>query len=454
MWLGIAAILALVAITGFFVASEFALVSVRKTRVEQLVSEGRRGAKQAKYAIEHLQEYIAAAQVGITMASLGLGALGEPVVAEALRPLLEAILPHDIVEQFISLHGIAIVIAFIVVTILEIVLGETVPKIVAIQHPDRTMLLIVVPLNVFVFLFKPLTWLINTSSNAVLRLFRLESRDEHANVYSVEELEMLVVSSRQAGVLEKEEEAILRRVFDLSDLTARQVMVPRTEIIGVPIDASLPEVIETIEREKHSRFPVYQDDLDDIVGTLHVKDVFLEMAHNLADQSHPADEGFSVRSLVREILKVPQSLSVNELLTQMRVSRVHIAVVIDEYGGTAGMVTLEDILEEIVGEVRDEFEVGEEHPDFVTTPEGILVHGMTSIDDVNEQLGLQIQTEADTIGGYVFDLLGRKPELGDEVSDGRHSFRVEALDGLRIAEVRILTSGKVRAPAPVGEGDE
>jgi CBS domain containing-hemolysin-like protein len=449
--LGIVAILLLVFITGFFVASEFALVSVRKTRIEQLISEGRPGATQVKYAIDHLQNYIAATQVGITMASLGLGALGEPALTPLFERVLGAVLPEDIVRGFLTLHGVAIAITFIIVTILEIILGELVPKLFARQRSDRTALFIIRPLNVSVFIFKPLIWIINILGNAVLRLIRLDPNDEHANVHSVEELEMLVVSSRQAGVLEKQEEAILRRVFDLGDLTARQVMVPRTEIVGIPVDASFSEVVETIESEKHSRFPVYIDDLDDIVGALHVKDVFLAVAHDLLDKGTVDRPTFDVRELMREILKVPQSLSVNDLLTQMQSRQVHIAVVIDEYGGTAGMVTLEDILEEIVGEVRDEFEVVGEPPDFVATPEGTLINGLTSIDDVNEQLGLNIQTEADTIGGYVFELLGRKPELGDEVSDGRHTFRVEALDGLRIAEVRILTPGKGRGAAGATE---
>ncbi len=444
---GIALILLLVATTGYFVASEFALVSVRKTRIEQLIGEGQATASQVKYAIEHLQVYIAATQVGITMASLGLGALGEPVLADVFDPLLEAILPRQWVEQFVKLHGIAVVIAFIIVTVLEIVLGEIVPKMIARQRSDKTALFIIRPLNFFVMIFKPLIWVINTLGNGVLRLIGLGPGDEHVNVHSVEELELLVVSSREAGVLEEGEEAILRRVFDLGELSARQVMVPRTEIAAIHIDASLPEIIETIEKDKHSRFPVYEDDLDSIVGVLYVKDVFLVMAHDVVTPQNgasvPSATNVSVRTLMREILEVPESLSVNDLLTRMQQRRIHIAVVIDEYGGTAGMVTLEDVVEEIVGEVRDEFEVGEEHPNFVSTPEGTLVSGLTAIDDVNERLKLSLHSEADTLGGYVFELLGRKPELGDEVEVNDHVFRVEDLDGLRISEVRVLPHGKV-----------
>lgn len=448
-------IVALIAITGFFVAGEFALVSVRKTRIEQLANEGKASAIQVKKALENLQEYIAGTQVGITLASLALGAFGEGALAPFITPVLEAILPHEFARLFTDLHGITTIIALLIVTIPEIILGEQVPKIIALQRADKAAMFIIRPLVFCIFLLRPLIWLISVLQNAVLRLIGLKSGDEHANVHSVEELELLVVSSREAGVLEEEEEAILRRVFDLGDLSARQVMVPRTEMAAIHVDATLPEIIEAIEKEKHSRFPIYGEDLDNILGVLYVKDVFLMLAHQVTDAPErlgtPTVSGINVRALMREILKEPESLSVNDLLTEMQKKRIHIAIVVDEYGGTAGMVTLEDVVEEIVGEMRDEFEVGEEHPDFVSTPEGTLVNGLTSIDDVNEQLGLQAHGEADTIGGYVFEMLGRKPEVGDEVEVGEHVLRVEQLDGLRIAEVRVLARGKVAVSTVASE---
>jgi putative hemolysin len=457
---GLAAILVLVAATGFFVASEFAIVSVRKTRIEQLITEGNTRAYLVKRAIDNLQTYIAATQVGITMATLGLGALGEPVLANLIAPPLELILPRAFVEAFISVHGIAIAISFLLVTVLEIILGEFVPKIIARQRAEATVLFVIRPLNFFLFIFRPLVWLINYLGNAVLKLIGMDAADaEHANVHSVEELEMLVASSRRAGVLEEEEEAILRRVFDLGDLTAKQVMLPRTEINAVPIDATLPEVIQIIEKDRHSRYPIYEGNLDKIVGVLYVKDVFLFLARKVeghlgdgasSDSGQDLEAGFSVRAFRRDILREPESIDVNHLLAEMKRRRIHIAVVIDEYGGTSGIVTLEDLVEEIVGEVRDEFEVGEEHPDIEVTPDGTVVNGLTSIDDLNERLGLKIHSDADTVGGYVFERLGRKPELGDEVSVDGHSVRVEELDGLRIAQVRILP----RAAAATAAQDE
>jgi putative hemolysin len=469
MLIGLASILLLVFATGFFVASEFSIVSVRKTRIEQLISEGRTAAKDVKYAIEHLQQYIAAIQIGVTMASLGVGALGEPVLAGLFVPPLEQVLPEG--EALVSAHAIAIAISFLIVNILEIVLGEIVPKVIARQRPEMTVLLTIRPINFFAFIFRPLVWLVTMLSNLVLRILGLPpgANAEQANVHSVEELEMLVVSSRKAGVLDREEEVILRRVFDFGDLTARQVMRPRTEIVAIPVTATLPEVIEIMTKHQHSRFPVYDGDLDNIVGVLHVKDVFMALAEaqvqeaedgspdatpdgqenairGSQDGSAAGGRHFDVRSLMRPIEAVPETLDVAELLQRMRQSGTHMVVVVDEYGGTAGIVTLEDIVEEIVGEVRDEFESEDGDSDIVQTPEGTLIDGLVSIDDANEVLGLGIESEADTVGGYVFEVLGRKPEVGDEIRSDGHVMRVEELDGLRIARVRVLPQGSVREP--------
>ncbi|HEX8220611.1 MAG TPA: hemolysin family protein [Chloroflexia bacterium] len=474
MVLGLILIVVLVLVTAFFVAAEFAFVSIRRTRVDQLASEGSRTAKDLQRAIKSLNTYLAAAQIGITMATLGLGALGEPVLVEIIAPPLEAVLPKAWVEQFVSLHGVAFVIALLLVTIVELIFGETVPKIFGIQRAEGVALAVIRPLNLMLLIFKPLIWIINTLSNATLRLLGLPQDQGHETAYSVEELEMLVVSSRKAGVLDREEEAILRRVFDFGDLTARQVMLPRTELVGLPADATLQEVVQAMVEHRFSRFPVYEHDLDSIVGVVHVRDMFIQLseASGLAVASPGVDGGdgdrvgngtgngagagvagalpnghFSVRDLMRPIQAVPETIDVDELLTYMQKEGVQIVLVVDEYGGTAGIVTLEDIVEEIVGEVRGEFETAEAQSDFVVTPEGMLISGLTPIDDVNETLGLHLETDATTLGGYVFEMLGRKPELGDEVETEGTLLRVEELDGLRIARVRAL----LRRPAPAQE---
>jgi putative hemolysin len=443
----------LVLAAGFFVGSEYALVSVRKTRIEQRVSEGNSSAVRVKFALEHLERYIAAVQIGITIVTLALGALGEPVLGNILEPYLAAIMGP--VERYVTSAAVSTAIAFLLVTVLEIVLGEIVPKIYARERAERVALALIRPLDFFVLLFSPLIWIVNVLSNYVLRLIGVRPGREHGSVYSVEELEMLVVSSRQAGVLDRDEEVILRRVFDFGELMARQVMRPRTEIDAIEIDATLDEVVKEFVEGKHSRLPVYEGDLDHILGLLHVNDVFaciagLQPAFATGGNgpARASDRPFNVKDIMRPMLAVPETVDVADLLNRMQQGGHQMVVVIDEYGGTAGIITLEDIVEEIVGELRDEFEPTNANAgDIVVTPEGTIVNGLASIDDVNEALGLEIESEADTIGGFVFEMLGRKPELGDEVSHNGFVFRVEALDGLRIAKVRIMQKPGARQDA-------
>lgn len=453
--IGIISVIFLVLVTSFFVAVEFALVSVRKTRIEQLASEGSAAAVLVKHALDNLNKYLAAAQVGITMATLGLGTLGEPVVAQLIVPPLEAVLPHDLLEGFLTAHGIAFVLALLLITTVELIIGENVPKIASIQRAEQASLLLIRPMRFFMLLFKPFTWIINILTSAVLRMVGLPQDDAHASVYTVEELEMLVTSSRKAGVLDRDEEAILRRVFDFGDLTARQVMRPRTELIGIPSDATLSEVTEIMTQHRFSRFPVYDGDLDKMIGVLHVKDVFAFLAQVASGagvalhrdgtttvtspQEGTHNVSFNVTALMRKMDAVPESLGVADLMSRMQQSNVQMIQVVDEYGGTAGVVTLEDIVEEIVGEVRDEFEPSDSASGITVTPEGTLIDGLVAIDDVNEALGLKIESDSDTLGGYVFDVLGRKPEVGDEVTRNGFVLRVEALDNLRIAKVRVLS---------------
>jgi putative hemolysin len=455
MWLGLLLVLFLVFVTAFFVAIEFALVSVRRTRIDQLATEGNSSALLVQKALNRLNSYLAAAQVGITMATIFIGSLGEPVVAQLFEPFLDPIFGHDPAAGFFTSHTIALILALLLVTIVELILGETVPKIAAIQRAEGTSMTLIRPMNIFMVLFLPLIWLINLLSNAILRMLGLPQDSTHHTAYTVEELEMIVTSSREAGVLDKDEEVILRRVFDFGDLTARQVMLPRTEIEAIPIDASLQEALETIVQHRHTRFPIYENSLDNILGILHTQDLFMVLARAEGIGSDreggspmavgklttlPQGNGseFDLRAMMRPAKLVPETMEVALLLPLMQKSGQQMAIVVDEYGGTAGLVTLEDIIEEIVGEVRDEFEGQEALSEMVTTPEGTLIDGLLSIDDVNEALGLGLESEAETVGGYVFEVLGRKPELGDEIHRNGHVLRIEELDGLRIAKVRLL----------------
>ncbi len=436
--LGLGAVFVLVALNGFFVAAEFALVSVRKTRIEQLVAEGRGGASTVQKALTHLDNYIAATQLGITLASLALGWVGEPALAHFVEPVVGLVAPGG-AEGAIS-HTIAIIISFSLITTLHIVMGELAPKTVALQRPEGTALFVVRPLELFRLVFRPFIWIMNTAGRFVVRLFGFQTTDEHSQVHSVEELEMLVKESREAGVLDSNEEVLLRRVFDFGDKTARQVMIPRTEVVGVPEEATLQKLISLAADERFTRFPVYHDSLDRIIGVAHVKDLFGLLRNGFSPEQ--GNQTFRLSQIVRPVLTVPETLHAADLLTQMRVRQVHMAVIVDEYGGTAGIVTLEDILEELVGDVRDEFdtEEGGVHEEFEVGPDGsTVVSGLYLLQEASERFGLRVEEEEldeyDTLGGYIQGQLGRVPKVGDMVKIGPYQLQVEEMDGLRVDRV-------------------
>lgn len=438
--LGLGAVFALVALNGFFVAAEFALVSVRRTRVEQLVTEGKGSAKAVQKAVTHLDGYIAATQLGITLASLALGWIGEPAIAHLVEPVLGLFLPGGATGALT--HTIGLVISFTIITAMHIVLGELAPKTVALQRAEGTALFVARPLEVFRIVFWPFISLMNTAGRFVVRIFGLSATDEHARVHSVEELEMLVTESREAGYLDKDEEVLLRRVFDFNDKTARQVMTPRTEVMGVPEEATLDTLISLAADERYTRFPVYHDSLDSIIGVVHVKDLFGLLRNGFSPDQ--GNQTFKLSQIMRPALNVPETAHVAELLTQMRSRQVHMAIIIDEYGGTAGVVTLEDILEEIVGDMRDEFdttESGAEH-EIEVAPDGTtLVSGLYSLQDAAERFGLSVTDEElgefDTLGGYVQGHFGRIPKLGDNLLLSHYQLKVEQMDGLRVDRVRL-----------------
>jgi CBS domain containing-hemolysin-like protein len=423
------AILALVAMNGFFVAAEFALVTIRATRIDQLVEEGRAGAKAARAARGHLDTFIAACQLGITMASLALGWIAEPAMASLIEPPLEATLG---IFAEAAAHTVAAITSFLIVTVLLVVAGELAPKGFALAAPERVALLVAPGTNLFATVFKPIIWFLNVSGWIVLRPFGIKPAGEHGPVSSIEELKLVVMASREAGLLDEHEQQMVNRVFTLSNLTAKQAMVPRTEILAVDVDSSLDELVDIVQQARHTRIPVYEGSIDNVIGVLNVKDLFAY----LRDRSRPFPGS---RRLMRPALLVPESTRLDELLTEMRRTRTQIAIVIDEFGGTAGIVTLENILERLVGDVQSELEAPET-PEVVERPDGsFVIDGLMLIDDFNDQFGLRLEDDNyDTIGGYLFGKLGRRPEPGDEVTlpDGR-TLQVEALDGLRIARVRV-----------------
>ena len=425
--LKIGLVLMFVMANGFFVAAEFSLVSVRRTRVAELVTQGNRGARWVQKAIDNPDKVIAATQLGITISSLALGWIGEPALAHIVKPVID-LLPPSIRSN--ASHSISAAIAFILITFLHVVVGELAPKSVALQSPERTALAVSRPTLWTEGLFKPAIWLLNGTGTLLLRAVGVKPASGHELTHSVEELKMLVTASTEGGVVEEDESDMLHAIFDIGELLVRQVMVPRTEIIAVDANAKLPEVVDIAIQSLYTKFPVFEENLDKIVGILHIKEV-LRMMHE------PGKDDCTARELAREPFFVPEAIPVSELLRQLRARRQHIAIVLDEYGGTAGLVTLEDLMEEIVGEVSDPFDVYE--PEIQTLPDGTaLIDGFTLIEDVNEELELSLSDpHYDTIAGFMLGKLGRIARQGDVVESQGISLRVVTMDGLRIARIAL-----------------
>jgi CBS domain containing-hemolysin-like protein len=422
--LGLLAIMTLVLANGFFVAAEFSLVTVRKTRIDQLIAEGSATARVVRRALGDPDSYIAATQLGITMTSLGLGWIGEPALAVVLEPGLAAVVGDRMAVA--TSHSIAFTVAFAIITALHIVLGELAPKTVALQHPERTSLIVARPTELFMRVFWPFISLLNGMGRTVVQAFGLRGPSGHSLVHSEEELKMLVTASQEAGIIEEDEEQMLHRVFGFADLTAGQVMVPRTEMVAVADDAPMEFVLQAVARGAHDRYPVYRKDLDNIVGVLHLADLVPVLA-----RGGPVE----VAALAREAYTVPETMPADTLLGEMRARNTPLAIVIDEYGGTAGLVTFAGLMERIVGSLGQEGSAGRIT---VLADGSALVDGLALVTDINAQFGLHIDEDVyNTLGGYVLGRLGRRARLGDRIEVEGRTMRVEALDGLRVARVFI-----------------
>ncbi|MCS7282949.1 MAG: hemolysin family protein [Anaerolineae bacterium] len=426
--MGLLGVFFFVALNAFFAAAEFGLASVRRTRVEELASAGHTAAILLRQSLEDPERFVAATQLGVTIASLALGWIGEPALAHLFLPLFQ-IIPGRWAEA--AAHSAAAALAFALITFLHIVAGELLPKSVVLQNPERAALLVARPMRVALALFRPAIWVLNGAGNGLLRLLRIRPVSGQERVHSIAELRMLIEASRQGGVLREEEGEMLQAVFDLRAARASRVMVPRTEMVCVPAEATVEEVADLAERTGHTKFPVFEGDLDQIVGVVYLQDLIRPLRQGKGDMS--------VRALVREALFLPETVLVADLLAHFRQTRQHLAILVDEYGGTAGLVTLDDLLEEIVGDVGDIFE--QASPQVQHLPDGsVLVDGLLTIDEVNEALGLHLHDPYyETIGGLVMGRLDRVPVVGDEVMlEGGIRLRVEEMDGLRVARVRII----------------
>jgi CBS domain containing-hemolysin-like protein len=410
----------LVGLNGFFVAAEFALVRVRDSRIQQLEQEGSVRARVVRDALRDLDAYLSVCQVGITMASLGLGWVGEPAVAHLIEPFLGAAGITN--ERVVSI--IAFVVGFAIITYAHLVFGEQAPKYFSIQRAEATSLWISRPLRIFMVLFRPLVWVVNASTNFVLRPWGVKLGGE-MEAHSEEELRIMISSATASGELEPEEREYLNNVFDFGDRVAREVMVPRPDIEALRVDLPLPEMVDAAVFGRYTRYPVYEEDLDHILGAVHVKDLLR------AARENPDD--FDVRSIIRDCLVVPENKPIEQILREFQQRKLQMAIVIDEWGSVEGLITIEDVLEEIVGEIQDEFDEGEATIEEIG--DGVYaVDGRIPITEVNEYFGLDLPHEDfDTIGGYVLGTLGRPPEPGDTVEADGVALHVKSVDGPRVS---------------------
>jgi len=440
--LEIVLIVVLVLLNAVFVAAEIALVTLRRTRIDQLIDEGKRGAERVRELTSQPGRFLAVIQLGITF----IGFLAAAFAGANLAGPLEIAL-----KQVPALDPYAGVLALIVVTALlsffTIVFGELVPKTLALAHPERYALLLAAPVDLMGRVLRPIVWALEKVTNFVNRI--LGVRDIDHNQISTEELKLLVERGGEQGILEAEEEQMIHAVIELGDRRVHEVMVPRTSIVALPSNASLTEIIDKVVEEGHSRIPVYNESVDEIVGILYAKDLLPFLKDGPSARPN-------LRALLRTPVFVPESMTIDDLLHELQRRKVHIAIVLDEYGGTAGLVTIEDLLEEIVGEIQDEYDV--EEPMIVRLTENeARVDGRAAVDDLEElfdtQLSLEDEDEYDTVGGLVYHRIGGVPNPGDEIDvDGLH-LTVESTDGRRVAKVLVSRRREERQEVAVDDAD-
>lgn len=403
------------------------MVKIRKTRLEELAHQGQGRAKLALKVVTSFDTYLGATQLGITLASLALGWLGEPAISSLLEPVLLKYLPVS--EWMISTISIAL--GFIVITFLHIVLGELVPKSMSIQRTESLALACVWPLYIFHKLGYPIIVLFNQTAKLILAMMGIKAANQADLTHSEEELRMIVSASHRGGVLNQMESELIDNVFDFADRLAREIMVPRQDMICLFDDDSFEENMKVVRETGHTRYPLCIEDKDHIIGMVHIRDL---MDFDLATNTER-----DLTTIVREILVVPEGMSVAHLLQVMRRKRTHLAVVADEYGGTAGLVALEDVIEEIVGDIQDEHDVVEDIEIQRLADGSYEFDGRVLLDDVTELLNIRLEDhEEDTIGGYIFGMLGRRPETGDKVNIGDYSFEVLRVTGFRIVRVKAV----------------
>ncbi|WP_430536083.1 hemolysin family protein [Listeria rocourtiae] len=421
----------LIAISAFFVATEFAIVKMRPSRLDQLISEGNKRANLAKHIYAHMNAYLSACQLGITISSLGLGWLGESTVEAALHPLFVMFeLPSSVTSV------LSFTIAFILITFLHVVVGELVPKTLAIDKTEAVALAVARPLHIFYKVMFPFIWLLNESAVVIAKMFGLEPATDHEIAHTEEELRIIVGESYKSGEINQSEFSYVNKIFDFDERMAKEIMIPRTEIVTVDTGGTIADLSDIMKYERYTRYPVIEGDKDHIIGVLNLKEILSAYVEN------GSDSAFSIDPYVKPIIRVIETIPIKELLIRMQRERSHIAILLDEYGGTSGLVTVEDIVEEIVGDIRDEFDA-DEIPEIRKIKDGhFIIDAKVLIDQVNNMLGTDIEEEeVDTIGGW-FLTHNYEVEIGDEIENNGYTFRVKEAEPHHISYIEVFKKDK------------
>lgn len=425
--LNLAMVVVLIALTAFFVAVEFAIVRVRGSRVDQLIAEGRKGAVAVKQVTSNLDGFLSACQLGITITALGLGWLGEPTVESMLHPLFLSLEVPEAVGSALSF-----IIAFVVITYFHVVVGELAPKTVAIRKAEEIAIVTAKPLILFTKVMRPFIWALNGSANQLVRLFGVKPASEHEEAHSEEELQIIINESFESGKINQSEFGYVNRIFAFDNLLAKEIMVPRTDMVCLYTDKTRQENLEIIREQQYTRFPVVEGSKDNVIGIVNTKQFFL---------AYEGNPDLDFAALLQPVMAVSEVTPVNELLKKMQQEGMHLAILIDEYGGTAGLVTLEDILEELVGEIRDEFDKEEEDPIVHLDESHVVALGTVTVNQINEVLLADLSTEeVDTIGGWLY---GRNPsmDVGDTLEHEDMTFKLLEKEPHRFKKLEIIKHG-------------
>lgn len=409
----------------FFVAAEFAIVKVRSTQLQPLAESNNKRAKTAVKILSNLDAYLSASQVGITMTSLGLGWVGEPVTAKLLSPIFTWVGMTN--EQ--TIHTLSIIIGFIFLTFLHISLGEQAPKMLAIKSPKAVSLIIAIPLNLFYISFKPIVWLLNHAANMILRVIGIQPVADSERFHSEEELRMLLSEGRKSGAIDQTEHQLIEKIFEFNDKMAKEIMVPRNHMVALDIDDSREKIFQTVTEEGFSRLPVYKDTIDNIIGVIYTKDLISAAEHR---------DLITLQDIIRPAFFVSSTKQIGNLLKEMQRNKVHMSVVVDEYGGVEGLVTIEDIIEEIVGEIEDEYDV--DMQEVVNEKSGVyLVNPIIGIEDFNKRFKANIPEDPDyqTLSGFLQKVTGHIPEIYERIDYKGLSYVITKKTGNMIVQVRV-----------------